>query len=735
MTIAYRSMIALTITAALAGCDTDTAPTVPLPNEPEPLMPAPAKSFDAQIGDVTIKATIEELVISSNTDDDKLASVESFKGIQYAEAQRFEHSNMLPLSDNTDEFEVIDATQFGYACPQNKSTNFGSGLELEQSEDCLNLNIWRPEGTTEQDEWPVYVFIHGGDFEYGTGSNPMIHGDTVVAQGADEGNEFIAITFNYRLGLLGSRWKKGTEGIDSEGNFNDGNYGIGDQKSLLEWVQKNIGDFGGNADKVTIMGQGAGAMSIEILQHKMTLGQMDDSLFERAIMQSAPTGFEYQSYSAAKSRYDLMGLGNLPTDKENQEELQQITDRQSDITNPISKIEKWLLRNAGGLVNHLIPEEPEQEVGDDTELPELPEGVLDYLLEHSLFILNADKTPMAELMPFAPYLECYETKLLGSCKDGKGVSQPAMSSYQVPTVTGVNSGDSNTIAMLPSLTFLIPTILKNWPSSELYMNEKDSANEMLKSLLSSFANDSTKQQMQNELNDALESRIQSQDEDIELNLTAYNAVSQLFLGLGNFDQNTKTLGLTDYYVNDELELGNAIENMSQFKTMLNDLLFTGPARMKVSKQSLASTNNINTFYYFDYKPGFNIWTFEWTAEDRDILGLIRSISCISGSCNGSELPFVFNKALKMDGSGTHPGSKDKQMMNEMSRAWFNGTLFSEENKYVESEDKVLVINKDGISLSDLDWDQTTNEGQDPKLRNGRLNGLENLELMAHYLQN
>ncbi|MEZ9573083.1 carboxylesterase family protein [Vibrio sp. 10N.261.55.F4] len=727
MNIAYRSLIALSIATALIGCGDDSQPTVPFPDKPEPLIPAPSETFTTQIGDVMITATKEELVVTSNTEDDKLASVESFKGIKFADAERFEHSNPVDLTELINSEGIVEATSFGDACPQDKSTDFGSGLDLGQSEDCLNLNIWRPVGTTEQDDLPVYVFIHGGDFEYGTGANPMIHGDTVVAQGADEGNKFLSVTFNYRLGLLGSRWKKGTEGIDAEGNFNDGNYGIGDQKSLLEWVQKNIGDFGGNSDTVTIMGQGAGAMSIEMLQHKMKLEQVDSALFYRAIMQSASTGFEYSSYNAAKSRYDLMDLGSLPTDKKNQEELNQITDRQSDITNPISKIEKWLLRNVGGLINNIGTDDPE-EASLDIDLPDLP-------LDLISFVTGSDNTPMAELMPFAPYLECYETKPFGSCKDGKGVSQPAMSSYQVPTVTGVNSGDSNTIAMLPSLTFLIPTILKNWPNSELYMDDKDNANEMLKSLLSSFANDSTKQQMQNELNDALESRIQSQDEDIELNLTAYNAVSQLFLGLGNFDQNTKTLGLTDYYVNDELELGNAIENMGQFKTMLNDLLFTGPARMKVAKQSLTSINNINMFYYFDYKPGFNIWTFESTAEDKDILGLIKSISCISGSCNGSELPFVFNKALKMDGSGTHPGSKDKQMMNEMSRTWFNGTLFSEENKYVESEDKVLVINKDGISLSDLDWDQTTNEGQDPKLRNGRLNGLENLELMAHYLQN
>ncbi|MFA0425444.1 carboxylesterase/lipase family protein, partial [Vibrio sp. 10N.222.54.A1] len=121
MKLNKRSILAVAISLLLAACGSDTKPTVPVPDRPEPLVPAPAEPFDAQIGNVTIKATKEELVITSNTENDKLASIESFKGIKYAEAQRFEHSNMLPLSDNTDEFEVIDATQFGYACPQLKT--------------------------------------------------------------------------------------------------------------------------------------------------------------------------------------------------------------------------------------------------------------------------------------------------------------------------------------------------------------------------------------------------------------------------------------------------------------------------------------------------------------------------------------------------------------------------------------------------------------------------------------
>ncbi|MEZ8320089.1 carboxylesterase family protein, partial [Vibrio splendidus] len=285
MTIAYRSLIALAIAAALAGCDTDVEPTVPKPDKPEPLVPAPAETFTTQIGDAMITASKEELVITSNTEDDKLASVESFKGIKFADADRFEHSNPVDLTELMNSEGIVEATSFGDACPQLKT------VSQEQSEDCLNLNIWRPVGVGADADLPVYVFIHGGDFEYGSGSEALVHGDTVVAQGSDDGKPFIYVSLNYRLGQLGTQWIKGAN--------EDGNYGLGDQKRALEWVHNNIADFGGNAQNVTVMGQGSGAMSIGFLQ------QDDDiagQYFQRAIMQSNPYGFEYPSYEVAKDR-------------------------------------------------------------------------------------------------------------------------------------------------------------------------------------------------------------------------------------------------------------------------------------------------------------------------------------------------------------------------------------------------------------------------------------------------
>lgn len=726
-----RSILAVTISMLLAACGSDDSGNSGAPVKPQPLVPEAAKQINLNIGGAAVTAMQESLVITTLEGEEKLTSVESFKGIKFAEAERFEHSNIEQLTGE------IDATAFGDVCPQNKTTD----LNLAQSEDCLNLNIWRPAGTTAGEDLPVYVFIHGGDFEYGSGANPMIHGDTVVAQGADEGNRFIAVTFNYRLGLLGSRFKKGTEGVDSEGNFNDGNYGIGDQKSLLEWVQNNISDFGGDTSKVTLMGQGSGAMSIEMLQHKMSLGQMDEGLFSRAIMQSASLGFEFPSYNAAKSRYDLMELNSLPSEKndENNQTLAQITERQAELTDPITKVGTWLLRSAGGLVTETASEDGEAEVAYNLDL-DIPLDLIGKVTDLVKYATNADNSPMAEFMPFAPYIECYDINdgFLGNneCKENSEVSQPAVSPFVVPTVVGVNSGESNTVAMLPSLTFLIPTILENLPESEQSISDESSADDLLKVILPLFADETSKQQMRNELAEKLDLDLSAQQESgaLELNLTAYNAVTQLFLGLGNMDKNSELLNLADYYAKDESDIDGALANMGQFKTLLNDMLFTGPARMKVAGQSRDSVNYSNTFYYFDYKAAFNVWSYGTdTNGTTDYGDLLKSVSCVLSACKASELPFVFNKAVKMDGTELHPGSSDKQMMNEMSRVWFTDTLFNDYQYIGEDDDSVLVIDKNGINLSQPSWDRTTNEGVDPALRDGRLTGLESLGLIGHYL--
>ncbi|WP_431786823.1 carboxylesterase family protein [Vibrio harveyi] len=671
MKITKRSILAITIATLLSACDSDDSGNSGAPSKPEPLKPLPAEIINLSIGDATIEAMKESVVVTTNDGQEKLGSVESFKGIKFAEGARFEHSSTVDFSGD------IDATQFGDACPQIKATI------QDQSEDCLNLNIWRPEGTVQGENLPVYVFIHGGDFEYGSGSSPMNHGDNVVAQGSDEGNKFIAITFNYRLGLLGSNWIKG-ENVD-------GNYGIGDQEALLKWVQNNIQDFGGNPVNVTLMGQGAGAMSIALLQQKVADHNLDETYFQRAVMQSMPYGYEYKSYNVAKDQAS-------DTDTIKDAPLSQVLDTQSATLDPLQRLENWLLSSIG--------------------------------IDIPLVTPKSDNTPMSTLMPYAPYLGCSELKDgfledKSACKNDMGNAQPSQSEFVVPTVIGVNAQDANTMSILPNLTSLVPIII------DLMGNDTSDAHYTAQRMIEWLSVDANKQLVEARIqslanSDEVSAQLELGELIEQLPKSAYEAVISLFFGFKN-ETGSDLLALADFYPNDEHEVSGAFDNMSQYRMAMNDTLFTGPARIKAAQNSNA------TFYYFAHKPSFNIWTYNTGPNgETDIGDLLKSISCINGACNSSELPFVFNKAVKMDGTATHPGAKDKQLMNEISRLWFSDQLFTD-YQYNAAQDSVLLIDKSGAHRA-VDWDKTTNEGVDPNLRNGRLSGLEDLGILMNYLQ-
>ncbi|WP_261836036.1 carboxylesterase family protein [Vibrio ishigakensis] len=706
MTLLRRSLLALFVTSTLAACDTDSESTVPF--KPEPLQPDNPIVQDYEVGDSIIKATKESLVITDLEGNEKLAWVDSFKGITYADPVRFEHSTPLELD------EYVRAINFGSACPQLKATS------QPQKEDCLNLNIWRPADTTQGDDLPVYVFIHGGDFEYGAGSEPLIHGDMVAAQSGDSDEPVIVVTFNYRLGLLGTRFVNSTK--------KNGNYGLGDQKTALKWVQDNIAKFGGNPGNVTVMGQGAGAMSVGILQHQMTNEDLDSSYFQRAIMQSNPLGFEYASFTARKARFEELELDKLPLEGD----LDVILDKQRQILSPVSKIENWVLRNIGGAGKALFPDLFSGKANVEQATVDLELGdIIDYLSRKLNYMLSADKTGMAEFMPFAPYMEC--DALLPDLCGFTSVQQPATTDFAVPTVIGSNKKDSNTFAMTPSLTFLIPTILKVILDAEPELANNNDPEAWAVAMAKVFADDMLRAQLESEMNQLMASpeRLEAivNEENAGLSLSAYEAVTQLFFGLGNLETNSELLSLTDYYRNDETDLGGAIANMGQFRTILNDMLFTGPAHQKVRNSAQQAT-----LYRFDYSPWTNVWTYNTKGQERDLdVGdLLKTISCISGACNGSELPFVFNKAYKLDGTESFPGSNDRALMNKMSRVWFSQELF-DGYRYEQASDDALVIDSDGNMQMQSDWDLNHNPGIDPQLRDGRLHGLNDLELLLHYM--
>jgi para-nitrobenzyl esterase len=168
--------------------------------------------------------------------------------------------------------EVREAARFSAICPQPANPmGFEVGPPEPQSEDCLYLNVWTPDGA---EKLPVMVWIHGGGFTVGSGSVAVYEGTALAARGA------VVVTFNYRLGPFG--FFAHPDLSAESGDQTSGNYGLQDQIAALQWVRRNIAAFGGDPGNVTIFGESAGAAAVS----RLMVSPASKGLFHRAIAQS-----------------------------------------------------------------------------------------------------------------------------------------------------------------------------------------------------------------------------------------------------------------------------------------------------------------------------------------------------------------------------------------------------------------------------------------------------------------
>jgi para-nitrobenzyl esterase len=193
-----------------------------------------------------------------------------WKAIPYAKPPVGELRWKAP--QDPDSWNVTRAeTQFCSECTQYTVTGTVAG-----NEDCLYLNIWRPN--SEETELPVYFWIHGGGNSRGTASYEGYNGANIASK-----SDMVVVTVNYRLGPLGwftyAALRSGEPGRELD---DSGNYGTLDLIKALKWVQANIEAFGGNPSNVTIAGESAGAINV----FSLLISPLAHNLLQKAISQS-----------------------------------------------------------------------------------------------------------------------------------------------------------------------------------------------------------------------------------------------------------------------------------------------------------------------------------------------------------------------------------------------------------------------------------------------------------------
>ena len=206
-------------------------------------------------------------LVSGNNEN----GVSIYRGIRYAAAPMADLRWKAP-ADVQPWDGIRDATGFSPICPQPEAA--GAPLST-MDEDCLFLNVWTP-AERGGEKLPVMVFIHGGAFKTGAGSDVLYEGTSLARKNV------VVVTLNYRLGALGFM---AHPDLTRESPHNSsGNYGLLDQIAALKWVQHNIGAFGGDPSQVTAFGESAGATGM--LAHLVS--PLSGGLFGQAIVQSGP---------------------------------------------------------------------------------------------------------------------------------------------------------------------------------------------------------------------------------------------------------------------------------------------------------------------------------------------------------------------------------------------------------------------------------------------------------------
>ncbi|MCL2897315.1 carboxylesterase/lipase family protein [Brenneria tiliae] len=241
--------------------------------------------------------------------------VDAFKGVPFA-APPLGELRWQPPQPAPRWTGIRPAAAYGKDCMQEPFPGDAAPLGVGFSEDCLTVNVWRPADA--RGPLPVMVWIYGGGFVNGGSSPEVYSGEEFARQGV------VFVSFNYRVGRFGFFAHPALADQPLRGN-----YGLMDQIAALQWVQKNIAAFNGDAQNVTLFGESAGGFAI----HSLLTSDLAKGLFHKAIIQSgggrhnlaiaqdwpraeqAGLAFAQANAISGKDENALAALRGIPADK------------------------------------------------------------------------------------------------------------------------------------------------------------------------------------------------------------------------------------------------------------------------------------------------------------------------------------------------------------------------------------------------------------------------------------
>lgn len=219
--------------------------------------------------------TINSTPLNGSFQGVQIGQTIQWKNVLYADVK---HRFAAPILKTDFGGKTIDCTEDGYDCPQLPNKHDMHDGEYKSDELlCTNLRIVKPVGDFKH-PLPVYLYIHGGANLVGNIYSKRTDPAPLVEHSLNIGKPIIMVVIEYRLGMFGYSTSK----------TGQGNWGLRDQWTSVEWVNKFIGAFGGDNQRVTVGGESSGSIGV----HALVLrdGIEHHGLISRAFMSSGSLG-------------------------------------------------------------------------------------------------------------------------------------------------------------------------------------------------------------------------------------------------------------------------------------------------------------------------------------------------------------------------------------------------------------------------------------------------------------